>query len=126
MGGAFGSVAGFAGLGVPEDLTEVGVEPLVDPADAGAGVVVFFEGGTVLLAEACGTTAFGLIADPSALGDFGVPVACFGAPRAGAGFETFGAEAPLPGTVPDSGVSGFDGTPGRRSAKISTARAAPV
>ena len=109
---------------VPEDLTEVDelTEGDTGPPDARVAaedgdVIVFLAPGTVPLAKPCGETA---------VVGFEVPVAGFGAPAIGKAFEVFGGKAPVPGTTPATAVSGFDGTPGRRSASISTARAAPV
>ena len=74
------------------------------------------------LAEAAGGAALGLVGEPVVVG-----VTVAGAPVVGATVP--GATVPgeaVPGAAPFSAFSGLGGTVGRRSARISMARAVPA
>src|SRR5208283_5445580 len=101
----------------PGDDPVEGPETVPEPAPAeDAAVAVFRAAGVPPLAEACGGAVFALPSEPG--------LACAPSVVAPAAGEPVPAAA-VP-AAPFSAFSGLEGTPGRRSARISTARAAPV
>ena len=103
--------------GVPEDTREPVPE---DVADGDAGVAIFWVAGAAPPEEICGGTGLDLASEPTVVGPavvgFEVPVP----PVADTPFTGAAVVAPF------TGSSGLGGTVGKRWARISTARAAPV
>ena len=123
-----GSTVAFTALGeaftagVPVALAGVPVEVPEPVPGEDTEFSAFRAAGAPLLAEAAGGAAFGLVGEPVVVG-----VTVAGAPVVGATVP--GATVPgeaVPGTAPFSAFSGLGGTVGRRSARISMARAVPA